>query len=160
MAEVNRQMEPIKDMLAELHDWQLAFWSNGSGRVPGFFQRRIQDDDRWRETVEDHKSKVDTLIGDLCKAREFREKREEEEKERKQKRREFWMGIFWKAGLPFILFVVSAAAAGVVKAAPVIKILWDDYLRAHPQVTERLKNTADSGDPSYADGEQPQHASW
>jgi hypothetical protein len=140
MAEVNKQIEPVKKLLTELHEWQLAFWANGSGRVPGFFQRRIQDDDRWRATVDDHKTKVDTLIYDLCKAREFREKREEEEKVQRQKRHDFWISIFWKVGLPIALGICSIVGTGIVKATPIIKILWEDYLRAHPAVTQQMKN--------------------
>ena len=51
MDEVSRQMAPmhailqgLKDAVQEVKTWQFGFWSNGSGRAPGFFQSRIKAD--------------------------------------------------------------------------------------------------------------------
>ena len=155
VAEIKRQMEPTHSLLEDLknqgketHEWQLSFWSNGSGRVPGFFQRRMVDDDKWRAQMDTHKETVTQLVEDLQKAREFRELREQETKDRHKR---YW-SLFWKISGPVATALLGLLTWGAAKAAPVVKILIDDYLKAHPQVTEQLKNrAADSSDPSYAD---------
>lgn len=158
MAEVTRQVKPFAEALQALHEWQLAFWSNGSGRVPGFFQRRMQEDDRRNKEIDlrhgeilqevnkltDHKQAVDAFIVELRLAREFRERRESEAKTR----RNFWI---LKVGVPVVVGVLGLLGVLARQAAPVVKILWDDYLHAHPVVTEQLRNRAAGGvTPAYA----------
>jgi len=151
MAEVSRQLEPTHTLLQQLKEWQLAFWSNGSGRPPGFIQNRIiSEDQRYREiadevkTLTDHKSTVDSFIVELRLAREFREKREKEAKDR----RNFWIV---KVALPVTLGILSLLGLAIKQTAPVIQILWEDYLKAHPEVTERIKNISqDNPEPFYA----------
>jgi hypothetical protein len=165
MAEVTRQMGPVQELLKKLHDWQLGFWSNGSkDRPKGFFQMRIESDDRrYQEMVDevskltDHKASVDAFIVELRLAREFREKREAEEKERQEiaeqkrvDRRNFWV---LKIGIPVVLGILSLIGVIIKQAAPVVEILWKDYLKAHPAVSEQIKNKAAS-DPALADGKQ------
>jgi hypothetical protein len=154
MAEVTKQMGPVQDPLKKLHEWQLGFWSNGSkDRPKGFFQMRIEADDRrYQEMVDevsklsDHKASVDAFIIELRLAREFREKREKEAKDR----RNFWI---LKVGVPVIVGILGLLGVAIKQAAPVIEILWKDYLKAHPAVSEQLK-TSVSSDPALADGKQ------
>jgi hypothetical protein len=170
--EIKRQMEPTLTLLQELkkqgsetHEWLLGFWANGSGRPEGLFQRRMKDDDKWRAQMEEHKETVTQLVSDLCKAREFREKREAEEKERqeeekrlKAERKKFWISVFWRVGLPAILGIFGLIGTGIVRAAPVVKILIDDYLQAHPRVSEQLKNKAQNESNQAHNGEQESSA--
>jgi hypothetical protein len=159
MAEVSRQMGPVQEVLKKLHEWQLAFWSNGSGRPPGFFQTRIKEDDRrYSEMLDevskltDHKAAVDAFIIELRLAREFREKREDEDK---QRRKMYW-GLVWKIGGPIGTGLLALLSWGAAKATPVIKILIDDYLQAHPHAMEQIKNSASGdGDPSFAHSNDP-----
>jgi Fe2+ transport system protein B len=171
-AEVAKQNRPILD-------WMHGFWSNGSGKPLGFFQMRIlQDDERFRTRVkadderyqrleQETKSQSETLetLKDFMfeqklsrEAREKAEKKaEEERKESEQKKKEriarYWSIAKWAA--PVIGSIIVTLAAWIYSAAaPVLKILWEDYLKAHPIVSEQLKQkhlSLDS-DPSVAKG--------
>lgn len=141
VAEIIRQVEPLKDMLAKQHEWQLCFYSNGDKNIPkGFFQRcREDDDNRYKETISQikvlnqHKETVDQFITELRLAREFREKREEEAKDR----RRFWI---LKVAVPIILAFVSLVGIAIKQAAPVVHIIWENYIHSHPVVSEQLRN--------------------
>ena len=152
MEEVAKQMQPLQATLQKVHEWQLGWWSNGSkDRPPGFFQNRMKEDDRWRDEV---RSQVDRLsanraadakfILELRMARKFREQREAEAKAR----RNFWIV---KVGVPVLVAILGLIGVAVKVSAPIIKVLVDDYLRAHPYVTEHLKKQNSSElDPAYA----------
>jgi hypothetical protein len=157
MAEVSRQLEPTHSLLQQLHEWQLAFWSNGSGRVPGFFQRRMKEDDTWRgeaatklDTLANHKESVDKFILELRLARDFREKREQEAKERQEKFKERLKFLTIKVALPIVVAILGLIGIAIKQSVPVIKILIDDYLKAHPLASERIKNLSQVYDPTLA----------
>ncbi len=141
MAEVARQVEPMRGLLQQLHEWQLCFYSNGDKNIPkGFFQRCRLDDDRRHEEIvgeikvlNDHKETVDKFITELRLAREFREKREEEAKER----RRFYL---LKVVVPIVLALVSLTGLAIKQAVPVVHIIWENYVRSHPTVSQELKN--------------------
>lgn len=139
MAEVAKQLEPMHTLLTSVKDWQLSFWSNGSGRPPGFFQTRMKEDDAWRsdistkvENLNNHKDVVDKFITELRLAREFRELREKEAKER----RRFYL---LKVALPIVLAILSVIGIAVKQTVPVVKIIWENYLHSHPVVGEELQ---------------------
>lgn len=165
MAEVTRQLIPFETSLKALHEWQLSFWSNGTGRPPGFFQSRIKaDDERYKQLEDETKeqsgilAKVhDFMVSQVARA----EAREKAEKERAD-RHKLYMSLLWKVGAPIAGAILSLVGWGVSKAAPVVKILIDDYLKAHPYVTEELqKRSSASADPvvSYKENYE-QSAHW
>lgn len=139
MAEVTRQVQPMHDLLQSVKEWQLSFWSNGSGRPPGFFQNRMKEDDHWRaeitgkvEDLNTHKATVDLFINELRLSRKFLEEKEMEAKER----RRFYL---LKVALPIVLGILSIVGIIVKQAVPVVKIIWDNYLHSHPVVSEQLQ---------------------
>ena len=153
MDEVTKQLGPTLTLLQKLsdtvnksHDWQLSFWSNGNrDRPPGFFQTRMKDDDRrYLELVsdmtqlKDHKKQVETLITESRAARKMRE--EQEAKTRAW--RQFWL---LKIGLPILLLLLSGIGVAVKQSFPVVRILWKDYLRAHPLAASQLKTVSSNG---------------
>lgn len=151
MAEVARQLVPFETALKALHEWQLSFWSNGTGRPPGFFQSRIKaDDERYKKLEDETKeqsgilAKVhDFMVSQVARA----EAREKAEKDRAD-RHKLYMSLLWKIGAPIAGAILSLVGWGVSKAVPVIRILIDDYLRAHPAVTTELqKRSSASADP-------------
>lgn len=136
MEEVSEQLKPFKDMLKAVHDWQYSFWSNGSNRPPGFFQMRMkQDDERNRQLKDDLKvqTEVSKEIADFIR----------EEKFRKEQREKSW--VFW---LPIIKWGGTALGTGILavltwigsQSLPFFRFLWEDYLRYHPAMVEKLKD--------------------
>lgn len=159
--EVKRQVEPTHTLLQGLKqeaqegkEWRLSFWSNGSGRPPGYFQNRVKSDDE-RYTALDGKTEAQSVILDEVKCymieqRAVRVERERAEAERRKRHARYWT----------VAKVVATALLGLAgwiatKAIPVAKILIEDYLKEHPYVSEHLKNrSSNDPDPRYADRQQ------
>lgn|ERR1700733_624315 len=136
MAEVSKQVQP-------LHDWQLAFWSNGSGRPPGFFQTRIKSDDErfgrlQAETKEQSEvlKRLDTNLTEIT----LEKKIEAAAKERRAKRFAFWFPIVKWVVVGLTGAMITVGSWAFTKIEPVVKILWDDYLTAHPDVNRKVKS--------------------
>jgi hypothetical protein len=146
MAEVSSQLKPFGERLAEMHDWQLGFWSNGSGRVPGFFQRRMKEDD-------ERNAKVLGFIENAEQRQRESEARKKVEEEDEQARAEKWEKwgpvIKWASGILSGL-IVAFALWIVPKMVAVGEILWKDYLRNHPQVTQQIKTVSSGTDQGYS----------
>lgn len=143
MAEVAKQVKP-------LHDWMLAFWSNGSDRPPGFFQMRIKaDDDRYNRLAEAQAERNEVQKGQAGALKDLQEfvvyykakqKAEEDRKDAFHKRVRFWLPIVkWVGGGIFALLVIIGGWA-VHRTAAVAKFLWEDYLHTHPVVTQQIQN--------------------
>jgi hypothetical protein len=119
--EVTRQVKP-------LHDWQLAFWSNGSDRPEGYFQMRVKADDlRYKQLIQS--------INDG---------------------RKFWRMILLKIALPVLGATLGLVGWGVRESIPTLRILFEEYIRAHPAVENRMKNES-TADPSVLDSLQHQN---
>jgi len=122
MMEVMRQIQPI-------HDWMLAFWSNGSNRPPGYFQTRVQaDDERYNRLIESIKSS-----------------------------QRFWRGMLLKVAVPLLLGLLSGLGWGIKTVAPTVRILFEEYVRAHPAVEHRIKNEGQVAYPVLSSA-QEQHS--
>ena len=150
MEEITRQMEPTHTLLQTLKEWQLAFWSNGSGRPPGFFQSRIQHDDDRYGRLKTESEAQSVVLGDvksyMIEQRAVRVERERADTDRQKRHARYWMIGKIAAGL-----LGTALAWGAKEAYPVVKILIEDYLHSHPYVSEKLKNkAANQLDPVYA----------
>ena len=167
MEEITRQLQPtltlfgsFEKALKDLHEWQLGFWSNGSGRPPGQFQTRIkQDDERYHrlETETKGQSLILTEVRDFMIGQvEARKAREEAEQKHAERVRKAVLVAKWAAGAIFALLSWGAA-----KAIPVVKILVDDYLRAHPYVSKQLRDKASNDGPALSYENNPeQSAHW
>ena len=128
MAEVASQLKPFKDTLDALHEWQLAFWSNGSGRIEkGFFQRRMEEDDRRNAQIkEDLKTANDTIVPLVAYVTR--------QNVRQQLKDEFWRkygpAIKWIGGTIGTAIVGLCLTYGI----PAIKATWaiyQDYTQRH-----------------------------
>ena len=148
MDEVSRQIQPI-------HDWQLAFWSNGSGRPPGFFQTRIKaDDERYGRLEKElaRQGEIADVMDDFVKTSNTRQKENEEHKRKREFRQKLWIPIAATIILGLVGWMYHLCA-------PVAKILWDDYLKSHPIASEQLKHSSYSQDSVYAKSkDSPQDA--
>ena len=162
-------IEELGDAVRSVEKWQLGFWSNGSGQIPGFFQNRMKLDDHRYESLKGETDKqtevlerMNTFMIGQTAARKVRESLERRQREaeaeveaKRAERRKFWLGILLKVGTPILGGILTLLGWGLHKAAPVIQILIDDYMRAHPYVSEQLKNrSSNEQDPRYADRQQ------
>lgn len=134
VAEVASQLKPFKDQLTELHEWQLAFWQNGSGRVKGLFQRRIEEDDQHRQEVKDDlKKQNDTLVPLVAYVT-------------RQNVRQEMRDEFWKTWGPAIKWTARGIGIGIVGLVlhygpSAIKTGWaiyQDYMERHQIKTSDL----------------------
>ena len=131
VSEVAAQMKPVMAEIAKVHDWQTGFWSNGSGKPPGFFQMRMAEDD-----------KRNADVADFIKTARKRQIESENDQKRREARWNFWKPIIKK-----VCGALSAAilALGIwlgPKLVRVTIILWQDYLRSHPDAAQQI-STAD-----------------
>jgi hypothetical protein len=145
MDEVSKQLKPI-------HEWQLSFWSNGSGRPPGFFQMRVKaDDERYDRMALEQKKTVDSLgeVTDFVK--NYRQRREERER-----RWKFWAPIMKRVLIGAATVLITLAGWAFSRIEPIVKILWEDYLRAHPMVIQKMKTiSVNTSEPVYAGRQKP-----
>jgi hypothetical protein len=153
MEEVIKHTGPIKAGLDRVTSTLRLIYSNGSGGPPGYLETARAEDNKRFEQLFEMKEQLDQTKEFLAVLRD--------REEQKEKRRRFWMGVLWKVGAPIGTGLIGLLSWGASKAAPVLHILWDDYLRAHPLTMERLKNmSSDHPDPAYAEGNHlPQDAS-
>ena len=140
MSEVVAQMKPFSDLLKAVHDWQVGFWSNGSGKPPGFFQMRMLEDDERNE-----------MLVDFVKTAQRRQLESEMAQKQKEKQWAFW--------LPIAKWTLRGLGAGLIgigcyvgpKVVKVGTILIQDYMLDHPSVTEQLKHVGNDADKGYSD---------
>jgi hypothetical protein len=150
MAEVSSQLKPFSERLSEMHDWQLGFWSNGSGRPAGFFQRRMKEDD-------ERNTRVINFIDNAEQRQREQETRKKLEEERQQARAETWKKwapfVKWASGILATL-IVAFSLWIVPKMVAVVEILWKDYLNTHPGVTQQIKTNVGVDSEQGYDGRQ------
>jgi hypothetical protein len=150
--EVTKQMKPFADQMKKVHDWQLGFWSNGSGRPPGFFQMRMKEDDERNQQVKEDLAKATAVAARLDdfvnEQRILREHR--------QARWRFWWPIIKWVGGGLGTTVLGLAVWACAHIAPVVRILWEDYLKYHPGVTQQLKNVSADDNPAVVSEENIQ----
>jgi hypothetical protein len=167
LAAVTAHMKPWGEMLKSLHDWQIGFWSNGSGKPLGFFQMRMREDDARHKLLLDYQEKqtkelerqavIADKLDDFIKAEAVR--KEEEEKHRKTVEKRWsilWSVVKWGGPAVVTAFLALCAWLGP-HLFRVTRILVEDYLHYHPSVTERLKDssrTDDSGVQSHQQAPQ------
>ena len=147
-AEVTAQMKPVAEMLKAVHEWQLSFWSNGSGRPPGFFQSRmLADDVRNAQTKEELKaatSLAEAAAANAAKVAVYINKKQILEEHRAEQWKRVWAFVKWvgpSVGAAFLGLCVWLGPR-IVKVGD---ILVQDYLKYHPAVSEQLKTV--SSDP-------------
>lgn len=149
MAEVAQQMQPVNELLTKMHDWQLSWWSNGSGRPPGFFQLRMAEDDKRNKIVED-----------FVKTAQTRQIESENDQKRKERRWKFWWPIVkWVGsgiGAALLLFVTWAAPFVYQFAHDVTGIV-QEWHEVH-KTQLRPKSMFNAPDPVVSSTHQPQDA--
>jgi len=141
--EVSKQLTPTNRLLESIDKWKLSLWSNGSGGPPGYLETaRKEDDERYArlfknvEELGGHKESVNEFLT-IYKEREL-------QKANNQKMLLKIGGVLGTALVSFVLWLAHVCA-------PAVKILWDDYVHAHPSVEQQLrKQSSEVNRPAYA----------
>lgn len=153
MAELATHMEPVLEELKHARDWRLGFWSNGSKDRPiGFFQRRMQQDDERNAQLNKDLEKqtaiadrLDKYVAAQITRREYLDKQ----------LMRLWTVVKWVGPIvgTAILGLATWVGPHALKAA---QIIWQDYLQAHPAVTQKLKNDVGTdAQPAYSQKQKP-----
>jgi hypothetical protein len=144
--EVNKQLTPTNRLLESIDKWKLSLWSNGSGGPPGYLETaRREDDDRYERLFKsvgelgDHKNNVTEFLT-IYKERELQ----------KSENRKLLLKIGGALGTALLSFFIWLAHV----CTPAVKILWNDYVHAHPAVEQQLRNQSyEVNRPAYAEEE-------
>ncbi len=145
MEEVGVQLKPITIALQQMTSWRLRIW-NDNGGPPGYLQtRRLEDDNRHVTIKEDLKAQNDKLEDQNEKLKPLVAFVEEQRilKEDRQKRWQFWSPIIKRVALGVGSGLLALSCWLGPKIVHVGIILWEDYIKYHPEVNEKMK-TVDS----------------
>jgi len=153
--EVQNHLGPIAATVSRLDKTVRSLYSNGSGGPPGFLETaRKEDDERYDRLF----TAVKVLTEDQKEANRFIVLASAEQ-DRKAKFRKMLMTIGWKVGAVIASAMIGLATWAYHEVAPVAKVLWEEYVKAHPSVTERLKIVGNNDDPAYAEKHKPPEVS-
>lgn len=143
--EVARQLSPlrkaqdlIKSRVESIDRWKLSLWSDGTGGPPGFLETaRAEDDKRYErlfgtmDSVKEKQTAIDIFIGIL-----------KERDERREKNKKLAISLLKWVGTPVGALLATLMALVGHQAVKVGKILWEDYLQAHPKVVLQMQSTS------------------
>jgi hypothetical protein len=136
VVEIQNHLGPMGQKVDKLDRTLRSLYSNGSGGPPGYLETaRKEDDERYErlfrsfKELEGNKEVVNTFIL-LAKDREERQKRY----------RQMIVKVGWKVCAGVLSAFLILAGWAYREASPVVKILWNDYLKYHPSVSEEIKN--------------------
>ena len=127
--EVNNHLGPIATKVDRLDVRMRSLYSNGSGGPPGYLEMaRAQDDERYQRLF--------NIVEEM-----------------KEQRKKLWAAVLhigWKVAIAVLSALAALTGWAYHDAVPVMKILWEDYQKAHPAVTEKLKNRSGIPDPAVS----------
>ena len=156
--EVHSQLNPLKTTVDRLDRTVRSLYSNGSGGPPGYLETaRAEDKEKHKalmDVVAEHGDQLAT-IADFVKTHNERDKENEERQKKREERWRFWGPKIWQ--LVGALGVMASTLAGWTyhEVAPVVKVLWMDYLKEHPNAASELKNySADQSEKLYSVNKQ------
>ena len=157
MEEVQRHLEPLTATVNRLDKTVRSIYSNGSGGPPGFLENARAEDERHRE---ENKQKIEKILVSIEKLEDNKEtvnnfillaKDRDDRWERLKKR---IVTVGWKVCVAVFDALVTIGGVIYHQAAPVLKILWEDYEKAHPNVGLQMKKMYSSSNPVVALGEK------
>ena len=145
MIEVNSQLTPLKTTVDRLDRTVRSLYSNGSGGPPGYLETARAEDKEKHETlmavVQEHGDQL-TKIADFVKTHNDRDREEQARQKKREERLRFWAPKLWQIAGALVVMFGSVIGWAYHEAAPVVYILWQDYLRSHPTAASQLKNTS------------------
>jgi hypothetical protein len=156
--EVHSQLNPLKSTVDRLDRTVRSLYSNGSGGPPGYLETARAEDEEWKKelkkVVEAHGEQL-TVVADFVKTHNERDKENEERQKKREERWKFWGPKIWQLAGALGIMVSSLAGWTYHEVAPVVRVLWMDYLKEHPNAASEMKNTSsDAADKVYADSQK------
>lgn len=146
MEEVASHIKPFKDSIEKMDRWRVSLWSNGSGGPPGYLEvARAEDEKRYARLSAEQReatSKLETVETFITLL-----------KDRQQRHSRYWQIVRswgWKVFTAAAAALLSLTGWAYHEISPVLRILWQDYLRAHPLTSEDLQKMSGNFDPTTA----------
>jgi hypothetical protein len=151
--EIIKHVNPLQNGLAQVAKSLRALYSNGSGGPPGYLETaRKEDDERYDRIFGIAEKQIVTAEE---QAKDIKEVKDwiaifEDRREQNRIRWTKYKGLLLKIGVPILGALLTGLGWGVKASIPVVKSLVGDYLKSHPMVMERLKNSSESSDPALS----------
>ena len=158
MIEVHSQLNPLKTTVERLDKTVRSLYSNGSGGPPGYLETARAEDKEKHENlmavVQEHGDQL-TAIADFVKTHNQQDVERQDRQKKREERWRFWGPKIWQLAGALALMVSSLAGWTYHEVAPVVKVLWMDYLKEHPNAASELKNySADQPEKLYSVNKQ------
>ena len=159
MIEVHSQLNPLKVTVDRLNLKMHSLYRNGEGGE-GYLERARAEDEEWKKelrmVVEKHGEQLAETSG-FVKTHLARDKEDEARQRRREERFKFWAPKIWGAIIAVLGFIASTGITACYKLEPVIKIMWQDYLKDHPDAAQTLKKTSSlAPEKLYSEQKEPQ----
>ena len=144
MVEVHNQLSPLTATVEKLSLKMHSLYRNGEGGE-GYLEHARAEDEQWkkelREVVEKHGDKL-AEMSDFVKTNNKREMENQERQKRREENFRFWAPKIWTAVIATLGFMASTGITACYKLEPVIKIMWQDYLKDHPDAAQTMKKVS------------------
>ena len=144
MLEVHSQLSPLKATVDRLDKTLHSLYRNGEGGE-GYLERARAEDEEWkselRGVVGKHGDQLDK-IDDFVNTYNTLQIELQNRKKRREELWKFWGPKIWQMAGAIAIAICSVTGWAYHEISPVVKVLWQDYLRAHPVVASQLKNTS------------------
>jgi hypothetical protein len=139
--EVNRRVDPLHAGLEALNRWKLSLWSNGSGGPPGYLETARELDTRRYKYLFEKMEEGTKKMEEMSKAQETTAQfiALMKDRELQHQRRSVWYR--WGLGI-IIALLVSLAGWGYAQIEPAAKVIWEDYVRSHPQISRDISSAS------------------
>lgn len=134
-SEVESKMLPLTQKVDKIDRRLLGLWSNGSGGPPGYLETARDEDKRRQDQLDEALKEIRSTQLQTARSVDLITDRDQQKAIRRKK----YIGLLWKIGGPIGAALLSLLAWGWHEVAPVFKVLWEDYLKAHPAVSIRLQ---------------------
>lgn len=142
MEEVALQISPLKGVVEKMEGRLRSLYSNGSGGPPGYLEMARAEDERRYLRLSDEQQRATEQIEKVIGYIELLKDRE--------KQREKRMARYWRvasiAAAPLLGFVIWLVHA----ALPVVRAVYEDYLKSHPYARQQIEKTSSDYDPTIA----------
>jgi hypothetical protein len=144
--EVHSQLKPIADRVDKIALNQRSLYRNGSGGPPGYLEIARAEDKEWKDellkVVDKHTDQL-AVMSDFVNTHNQRDREQQERQLKREQLIRRWSPRLWKIGAFLMMSGMSGCVAACHRIEPVIKVLWMDYLKAHPLAEQDLKKISD-----------------
>jgi hypothetical protein len=160
--EVHSQLNPLKTTVDRLDRTVRSLYSNGSGGPPGYLETARAEDNEWKAQLLDLVGKHSDQLAetsDFVKTHNQADREHQERQKRSEDRWRFWAPKIYKGVIGAVVGLFSTGVVACHKLEPVIQVIWQDYLKEHPDAAQSLKNVSSNApDKVYAEQKESQQS--